>query len=1201
MNPKRLYEVFRLEFAHNTRRPLFWILLLVLGFLSQQMSTGNASVGSGNSAVGGVKAWITSEFAISQLLSILVTVCYGFFVSVAAGLAVVHDHELKVGEVLHATPLKPAEYIWGKYLAVLAAFTGVLFLHMTMAAVFNHAFPVGDRADILGPFSWLHYARPAFVFGLPTLIFMSGAAFALGTLTRKPILVFLAPVAAVLAGAFFLWEWSPNWLDPRLNYVLQMLDPAGVRWLSEAWLRMDRGVAFYNHASIPLDPGFVVMRFVWVTIGLGGVWLAQLRFSATLRSSGRLPAQQREFGMKAAKSAAPLAQPMTLATMLPRPLASLAMRFTPPGFFSGTREVLGVELRELASQPGLYLFVPIILLQAFGSVVSSGTFDTTLLGTPGMLAVNLLNTLTLLLCLLLLFYTVESLERERSTGLASIAYATPIRTGALLLAKCLANAIVGLVVMLACLIGCGLVLLVQGKVPFDLGPFAIVWGLLLVPTLLMWTAFVMMVFAATGNRFTTYGLGLGVMVVTGLMQTKKHINWVSNWDLWSAVRWTDMGLFELDRNALVLNRIEILGLALLFTAITVKLFPRREHDATRIVQRLQPAALGRTILGLTPIALLPLVAGTMLYFQIQDGFQGKRMEKLQHDYWKQNVSTWSDARLPSLAGVELDVTLEPAKRWYRVSGRYVLTNPHDKPLRQLPLTMGFNWDSVSWTMNGAPYKPEDRSHLEVFTPAEPLAPGDSLRIGFNYVGVYPRGVSKNGGTHPEFVLPAAVVLTAFEKPTWVPMIGYDREIGIKDNNKTEKRVYPDNFYVGETRASLAMAEHYFPTRIRVTGPADYTYNSTGVLKSDVVANGRRTSLWESDYPVRIFNLCAGRWKQKHAPGVTIYYDAHHPYNVDEMLMTLVESRRWYSKWFCEYPWQELRLSEFPALAEYAQGSPTNITFAEGIGFLTKSEPKSDAAFWITAHEAAHQWWGNIMMPAEGPGTEIMSEGMAHFSTMLLTDQVQGPDGGMAFRRFCETRYATGRRKDAERPLTQLDQDRAGDSRLLYERSGWVLWMMQDLMGHDDAIRGIQSFVREFRDTTDHVSLQDYLATMRRFAPDPVAYDSLVSQWVYGTVLPEYKLGGAKRTQEGKGWVVSVTVRNDGTGRMPIDVAAANEDRFDGAGKSKKDYIDKRERITLSAGESRAVTIRTDFKPTRIVVDPDVHVLQFRRDKAQAWL
>ena len=44
---------------------------------------------------------------------------------------------------------------------------------------------------------------------------------------------------------------------------------------------------------------------------------------------------------------------------------------------------------------------------------------------------------------------------------------------------------------------------------------------------------------------------------------------------------------------------------------------------------------------------------------------------------------------------------------------------------------------------------------------------------------------------------------------------------------------------------------------------------------------------------------------------------------------------------------------------------------------------------VTAHEAAHQWWGNILVPGMGPGGNILSEGMAHFSTALLIDQIKG--------------------------------------------------------------------------------------------------------------------------------------------------------------------------------------------------------------------
>jgi hypothetical protein len=374
-----------------------------------------------------------------------------------------------------------------------------------------------------------------------------------------------------------------------------------------------------------------------------------------------------------------------------------------------------------------------------------------------------------------------------------------------------------------------------------------------------------------------------------------------------------------------------------------------------------------------------------------------------------------------------------------------------------------------------------------------------------------------------------------------------------------------------------------------------------VLESDVVKGGRRTSVWVSDHPVRIFNLCAGRWAQKHGDGATVYYDPQHTYNVDEMLHALEASRKWYSQWFCPYPWRDLRLSEFPGLAEYAQGSPTNITFSESIGFLTKSEPKADAAFWITAHEAAHQWWGNIVLHAAGPGTECLSEGMAHFSTMLLTEQMQGAAGGRAFRRYCEKGYATGRRKDAERPLTEVDVSRAGDRRLIYERAGWVFWMMQDLMGKSATVDGLHDFVRTWRDTSDHPVLQEYLALMRRHAPDPVAYDSLVAQYALGTALPEYKLSAITRTHEGAGWTVTATVRNDGTGHGPLEIAAANDDREDGEGRDKAGYRDGRARIEIGPGESLTFTIRTAFEPKRLVVDPDVRVLQLRRDKAQAWL
>ena len=845
--------------------------------------------------------------------------------------------------------------------------------------------------------------------------------------------------------------------------------------------------------------------------------------------------------------------------------------------------------------------MPLILLQTFGSAVTTvGAFDAPLLHTPGTLAVGMMNTLTLLICMLLLFYTVESLQRERSTGLSPIHYATPVGTASFLFGKALANTLVGLAVVLAVLAGCALDLAVQRRVAFDIVPFALTWGLLVAPTFLVWTAFVSASFAVTGNRYGAYALGFGALVATGYFQMRDKMNWVGNWDLWSTVRWSDISVFELDRSALVLNRLVAVGLAAFFIALTVRIFARREPDATQVVHRLRPGALARSALALVPFAILPLTAGATLWVQVQQGMGGKASEKQTRDYWKQNVYTWREALLPAVTFADVDVDLEPARSWFRVRGTYRLVNRHDVPLKQVPVTAGFHWDSLAWTMNGKDYKPEDRTRLCVFTPPEPLQPGDSLEIGFRYEARHPMGVTRNGGGAMTFVLPSSVVLTGFDGPEWVPVLGFQNNIGIKDENRAEPRVYPDDFHTAVNPAFLPGGEHWLRARIRVTGPADLRYNATGVLVSETVKNGRRTALWETDRPVKLFNLVAGRWAERRGQGVSVFYHPAHAYNLDEMMQALEGSRRWFSEWFAPYPWRDLRVSEFPNLAQYAQGPVSNITFSEGIGFLTKSEPKANLAFWVTTHEAAHQWWGNILMPATGPGGQVLSEGLAHFSTILLTEKVKGMEQRVAFCRTIEDRYGNFRRREDERSLLRTDGSRPTDRTVFYDKSGWVMWMLVQLMGRDAVIAGLREFVAEWRDGDDHPTLTELIATLRRHAPDPTAYDAFVQQWFREVVVPEYKLLDMKRERAGDGWRVTATVRNVGTGRMPVEVAAVRGERFPKRA-AKEPYREARAGLVLGAGESRVVTIRSDFEPERLVVDPDYLVLQLERVKATAKL
>lgn len=1194
MSTARLRTVFAAETSHHLSRPLFWSLILVLALFSGLFSTGKMQISTGDASVGGTKAWITSEFNFAFFLTMLVVLIYGIFASIAAGLAVPADDESKVGDLLHSTPLKPAEYVWGKFLAVAFAFAVALLLHVAFTIFFYHLVPNAKAGEIRGPFDLVNYLRPVAVFAVPTLTFLLGMAFYLGERLRRPLAVFLFPIAVLAVCAFFLWNWSPTWLDPSINRALMWIDPAGFRWLNETWLKLDRGAGFYNTARIGLDLPFVLSRLGFLGIGLLGVALAQRHLTVSLRG-GAAPTETSRGQRRRRATAAGEA-------VTAHPLRSMGMRIAVPGFFQGAFRIAGTELRSLLSSSALYIFAALILLQVFGnSLVLTGAFDTRLLLTPGQLAAASVDILSFLLLLLLMFYTVESLERDRATGLAALAYTAPTRTGSILLGKSLANSAVSVLMMAAAFVGYSIALLVQGTVPLNPLPFLIVWGLLLVPTVLLWTSFVTAVQAVTGQRYTTYGVCLAALMITGYRTVTERATWVDNWPLWRAVHWTDMGPFQLDREALVLNRLMVLGLAVLFTAIAVRSFARRQPDAIHTLNRLQPPQLRRLAMRLAPFAILPLGCGVLLWLAVENGLQGKTMEKKGRDYWKQNLATWRDAPLPSIAGVDLDLQLDPQRSWFHNRGSFELINDREeKPLRQIALSGAPHWEKLRWTLNGKPYEPENRSHLYVFTPPAPLALGQKVRIGFDFEGRYPWGVTRNSGRVEEFILPSGVVLTSF-RTSFVPLIGYQERTGIKKGeNDYEPRVYPDDFYVGRTDIGFGVSRP-FPTRIAVTGPPEYLYNSVGTLVSDQVKDGRRTMVWKSDQPVRLFNVVAGRWKEKRGNGTVLYYHPDHEYNVDAMIEALDASRRYYSEWFYPFPWRELKVSEFPQLAGYAQGFPTNITFSEGIGFLTRPDVKANTVFMVTAHESAHQWWGNILTPGKGPGTDVLSEGMSHFSTLLLMEQVKGRQARMELAKRLEERYNDRRRVDAERPLVKIDDSRDGDETAKYDKGGWVAWMLYHQMGRERALAGLRQFMADWKDGPDHPALQDFVAAMRPYAPDPATYDAFTRQWYFQVVLPEYQLEEARRARSGNGWEVTVKVKNAGTGRMPVAVAATRGEPFTEGGKAGKDYRDARSTVVLGAGEEKLVRIACPFEPEKVVVDPDVEVLQLRRKAAVAKL
>ena len=412
----RWAAVARRELSSALRRPSYWFLFGVLVLAAWGFSEGNVTISSGDATAGGNRSHVTSVFAQSMFQSISISGMGAWFLAIGAGLVLVRDAEHRVGEVLHATRLTPREYVWGSFAGAVTAFLVIWGLYLGASVGFNHVLAAGAESRQIGPFVLGNYLAPTLLLGLPQIVFFAGVPLFLGAWTRRPIVVFAFPIAVLLVALGFLVSWSPSWLDPAINRALMLADPSGFRWLNETFLKIDRGVDFYNTAPLPPDTGFLLSRIALAAVGLLAVEAA-VRNTARRLLRGDMDSVVVGF-RRSGKKKTPAPDLTSAPAPAGRTLSELGMRTSPPGFFAAVHAIGRAEVRELLVRPGVYLFVPLILWQSVSqSLFALGPFDSPLLVTSGAMAARQFNTLSLLVCILLLFYTVESLVKERAPAI----------------------------------------------------------------------------------------------------------------------------------------------------------------------------------------------------------------------------------------------------------------------------------------------------------------------------------------------------------------------------------------------------------------------------------------------------------------------------------------------------------------------------------------------------------------------------------------------------------------------------------------------------------------------------------------------------------------------------------------------------------------------------------------------------------------
>jgi hypothetical protein len=266
--------------------------------------------------------------------------------------------------------------------------------------------------------------------------------------------------------------------------------------------------------------------------------------------------------------------------------------------------------------------------------------------------------------------------------------------------------------------------------------------------------------------------------------------------------------------------------------------------------------------------------------------------------------------------------------------------------------------------------------------------------------------------------------------------------------------------------------------------------------------------------------------------------------------------RYYAERFGPFPYSNLALTQLPG--RESQGWP-GLIFLSSYAFLTPEErqelhmnPSNELIDQqIPAHEAAHQWWGDLVTWSTYRD-QWLSEGLANYCALMIL-QERNPAG---FRQVMEKYRQDLLTKNKEDNLPKDAGPVTLGSRLFsshfpegyeaisYGRGTWLFHMLRSMLqdagaenqregpSHDP---GQDPFVRAMRKVRERyegksISTRQLLDVFAEDLPPSLRYEGKASLdwfldgWVNGTSLPKLELHAVKFTDKADGVVVTGVIK-----------------------------------------------------------------------------
>lgn len=1100
-------KIASFEFRYQLRQPAFWVIAILFGLLAfGAVASDNVSIGSG----GNVHRNAPYALAVAH---IIFNVFFMLATTAIVANVVARDTQTGFGPMIQSTRITKSAYLYGRFLGAFGA-VALCYLSIAIGTMVGTMMPWVDP-ETVGAFRPLDYLYAYGVFGLTGLFLTSALFFALATVTRSMMATYVGVVAVLI---IYLATTGTLGSRPEFETALAWAEPFGsgaYSLVTKYWTAAER-----NTLNAPLEGVLLWNRVIWTAVGAGLLAAAYVLYRPAAKGA-KPRKQERLRALAEAETAAPV-QPGAL----PAPSYSFAA-----GWIRLVRRT-AFEVSMVFRSPA-YL---VLIFLGFAFAMTTLFFTGEIYGAPLLLVTRVViaglsGAFGLISIVIAIYYSGELVWRDRDRKFHEIIDATSTPDWTFLVPKTLALALVLVSTALVGVLAGVVTQLIKGYTDFEFGkyllwyviPQGVSFSLLAVLAIFVqalspnkfvgWAIMVVymistIVLANVGFDHVLYSYGRGIGVpLSDMNGTGKF----AGFNAWLDAYWTAFAIVLL-----------VIGYGLWRRGTESRLKPRLKRFPRRLAG---PAGV---IGGVALAAFIGLGVYIFINTNVWNEYRtSKQTEQLQADAEK-TLLRYETTPQPSVVDVRMNLDLHPHAPSLTAAGTYVLENRTAAPLREVHLRWNDDLDMERLTVEGASVArdwPEFSYRIYRFN--TPMQPGERRTVRFESV-LAQRGFMNSGNTTR--IVDNGTFVNNFE---FAPMVGMSRDGLLSDRTKRRKHGLPAELRPAKVEDESARARNYIgadwvTADITVTTDADQTVVAPGDMRSDTVANGRRTSRFVTEAPVlNFFSVQSARYAQTRRvhDGVemVVFHDPAHTRNVPRMLNALSSSLDYFQTNFSRYQFKQARIVEFPDYASYAQSYPNTFAWSEGLGFIAdlRDPTKIDYVTYVAAHEFAHQWWAHQVVGSDQQGMTLLSETLAQYSALMVMEKMYGRDQIRRFLKFELDRYlrSRGTERLEELPLYRVENQQY----VHYRKGALVMYLLRDQLGEDTVNRALRRVLAQYAfKGAPYARSLDLIAALR--AEAPADKQALITDLLEKITLYDIKTTGvtATRRQDGR-WDVAVTV------------------------------------------------------------------------------